>query len=135
MARRRLLQFAPALVLFRAVPDFGNVFNVRDFGARGDGTNIDTAPINRAIAAAAASGGGTVLLPPGTYASYSIRLLSRITLHLARGATLLAATPGTRAGDRFDPPEPVSHWARYQDFGHDHWHDSLIWGEGLNDVT
>ncbi|MGH7079692.1 MAG: rhamnogalacturonidase [Acetobacteraceae bacterium] len=135
MARRRLLQFAPALVLFRAVPDFGNVFNVRDFGARGDGTNIDTAPINRAIAAAAASGGGTVLLPPGTYASYSIRLLSRITLHLARGATLLAATPGTRAGDRFDPPEPVSHWGRYQDFGHDHWHDSLIWGEGLNDVT
>ncbi|MGH7067509.1 MAG: rhamnogalacturonidase, partial [Acetobacteraceae bacterium] len=77
----------------------------------------------------------TVLLPPGTYASYSIRLLSRVTLRLARGATLLAAAPGEATDQRFDRTDPAGHWARYQDFGHDHWHDSLIWGEGLHDVA
>ena len=38
-----------------------NYFNVRTFGALGDGTNLDSPAINRAIDAAAEAGGGTVL--------------------------------------------------------------------------
>src|SRR5260221_8469481 len=66
-------------------------FNIRDYGAKGDGRALDTTAINKAIAAASAKGGGTVYFPPGTYLSFSIRLKSKITLYLDNGATILAA--------------------------------------------
>lgn len=106
------------------------VFSVRDFGATGDGHTIDTPAINRAIEVAAAAGGGTVVFPAGTYACYSIRLKSNIELHLQRGATILAAE-----GAHYDAAEPNEPWHMYQDYGHDHWHNSLIWGVGLHDVS
>jgi polygalacturonase len=109
--------------------------SVREFGAVGDGTTLDTAAINRAIDAVAAQGGGTVEFPAGDYLSYSIRLQSRVELHLAMGATLIAAdppAPGQPGG--YDLPEP-NEWSQYQDFGHSHWHNSLIWGENLVDVA
>jgi polygalacturonase len=111
----------------------GPVFDVRSFGAKGDGQTLDTQAINAAIEAASRAGGGTVYLPAGTYPSYSIRLKSRITLELGPGATLLAATPAPERG-RYDPPEPNEH-DLYQDFGHSHWENSLIWGIGLEDVS
>ncbi|MBV9880233.1 MAG: hypothetical protein JO180_07030, partial [Gemmatirosa sp.] len=61
-------------------------FDVKRFGATGDGRTIDSDAINRAIDAAAAAGGGTVRLGPGTYASYSIRLRSHVALLIDRGA-------------------------------------------------
>lgn len=110
-------------------------FNVRDFGAKGDGANVDTDAINRAIAAAAAQGGGTVHFPAGTYLSFSIRLKSNLTLELGAGATILAASPESHGG-RYDPPEPNEWGDRgYQDFGHSHWQNSLIWGEGIENVS
>ena len=108
----------------------GSAFSVRDFGAKGDGQAIDTAAVNRAIEAAAQAGGGTVLFPAGTYACFSIHLANNIELHLERGATLLAAE-----GAQYDAAEPNTPWEAYQDFGHNHWHNSLIWGEGLHDVS
>ncbi len=117
-----------------ATPSPGSrpVYDVRAFGATGDGHTTDSPAINRALDAAAAAGGGVVYLPPGRYASYSIRLKSHVELYLEAGATLLARD--TLLGREYDPPEPNA-WDRYQDFGHSHWHNSLIWGEGLEDVT
>ena len=69
------------------------VYDVRAFGAKGDGKTLDTRAINKAIEAAAAAGGGTVNFPAGTYLSVSIRLRSNITLQLDQGATILAANP------------------------------------------
>lgn len=43
------------------------IFNVRDFGAKGDGQTDDTAAIGKAIAACKAAGGGTIEMPAGTY--------------------------------------------------------------------
>jgi polygalacturonase len=106
-------------------------FDVTKFGAKGDGRSIDTAAINRAIDAAATRG-GTVYFPAGTYASYSIHLKSNIALHLAANATILAAAPA--GGQGYDPAEPGA-GNPYQDFGHSHWHNSLIWGENLENVT
>lgn len=111
------------------------VYDVRAFGAAGDGKTIDSPAINKAIETAAAAGGGTVRLPAGTYLSYSIRLKSNITLFIDSGAKILAANRTIHGGDGFDAPEDIGDVARYQDFGHSHWHNSLIWGENLDHVT
>ena len=108
------------------------VWNVRDFGATGDGTTLDTVGINRAIDEAHSSGGGTVFFPAGNYLSVSIHLKSNITLYLDSGAKIIAADP--REGFRYDPPEP-NPWDKYDDFGHMHWHNSLIWGENVDNVS
>jgi polygalacturonase len=116
----------------RATADATGVYNVRAFGAKGDGEALDTPAINKAIETAAAAGGGTVRFPAGNYLSVSIRLKSHITLYLDQGATIVAAEPSK--GFKYDPPEP-NPWDAYQDFGHSHWHNSLIWGENLENVS
>ena len=112
---------------------FSGAFEVRKFGAKGDGKALDSPAINKAIAAAAAAGGGTVLFTAGTYRSFSIRLKSNVALYLDQGATILAAHPNDGDG-KYDLPEPNA-WDQYQDFGHSHWHNSLIWGENLENVS
>jgi polygalacturonase len=109
-----------------------SVYNVRTFGAKGDGKTIDTPAINKAIDAAAAAGGGTVYFPAGNYLSVSIHLKSNIALYLDQGATIIAANTSTDV--KYDLPEP-NEWDKYQDFGHSHWHNSLIWGENLTNVS
>jgi polygalacturonase len=105
---------------------------VRTFGAKGDGKTIDTAAINKTIDVAAAAGGGTVYFPAGNYLSVSIHLKSNIALYLDQGATIVAAN--TSNDVKYDAPEP-NEWDKYQDFGHTHWHNSLIWGENLTNVS
>ncbi len=110
-------------------------YDVRTFGATGDGKTPDTAAINKAIDAAAEAGGGTVYFPAGSYLSYSVHLKSNIALYLEQGATLIAADPpAADAPGGYDPPEP-NDAEKYQDFGHTHWHNSLIWGENLVNVS
>ena len=111
------------------------LYPVPRFGAKGDGKTLDSPAVNATIEAASRAGGGIVMFPAGTYRCYSLRLQSKVTLYLAPGATLLAAdspAEGERGG--YDLPEPNQPWEPYQDFGHNHWHNSLIWGEGLENV-
>lgn len=65
-------------------------FNVRDFGARGDGRSVDTAAVQRALDACGRAGGGTVCLPPGTYLCQPLTLRSHTTLRIDAGAVLQA---------------------------------------------
>jgi polygalacturonase len=67
------------------------IFDVKGFGAAGDGKALDTAAINRAIDACHAAGGGVVYAPPGTYLSGTVILQSNVTLYLEAGATLLGS--------------------------------------------
>src|SRR6516164_3875234 len=69
-------------------------FDVRSFGATGDGTTLDTRAVNQAIAAATAAGGVSVRVGPGVYLCHSIRLESLVTLRLEPGAIVLAAPAG-----------------------------------------
>jgi polygalacturonase len=116
--------------------DLSSVYDIRKFGAKGDGKAIDTPAINKALEAASEAGGGTVHIPAGSYLCYSIRLKSKVCLHLAPGATIIAADPPSEKGQEgFDLPESNKPWEDYQDFGHNHWHNSLIWGEGLKSVS
>ena len=117
------------------------MFDVRSFGATGNGKTLDTPAINAAIEAAAAAGGGTVYVPAGTYLCFSIRLKSLVDLYLAQGCTILAAnSPLTgettgQLGGVYDAAEPNTAWDAYQDYGHNHWHNSLMWGENLHDLS
>jgi len=107
------------------------VFNVRSFGAVGDGTNLDSPAINQTIQAAGAAGGGTVFVPAGTYLSGSIHLTNNIQLCLGAGAVILGAPQAMNAYDETEP------WSDnpYQDGGHCYFHNSLIWGENLTNVS
>src|SRR5205085_11130344 len=67
------------------------LFNVKQYGAAGDGVALDTSDINAAMSACAAAGGGTVYFPAGTYYSGTVLLKSNVTLWLDSGATLLGS--------------------------------------------
>ena len=70
----------------------GKVCDVKQYGAKGDGTSKDTAAIQKAIdECSAGKGGGTVVLEAGTYVSAPILLKSNMTLELKKGATLLGS--------------------------------------------
>ena len=105
--------------------------DIRDFGARGDGVTVDTAAIRAAIQAA--DHGNSVVFPAGHYLSFSIPLKSGVHLYLAEGCMLEAADPA-RHGGQYDPAEP-NPWDLFQDFGHSHWCNSLIYGVGVEDVS
>lgn len=106
-------------------------FNVRDYGATGDGVTLDSPAINKAIEACAAAGGGTVWIPAGTYLSGSIRLTNKLNLVIDAGATILAAPAEMNA---YDFTEEWKGQA-YQDGGHTYFQNSLIWGVGLTNVS
>jgi polygalacturonase len=145
--RRDLLKFSPLALagissptVFAQAPTASPLFfDVRHFGATGSGKTLDTLAVNAALDAAAAAGGGTVVFPAGTYLCFSIRLKSHVHLYLSQGAVILAADspkPGETTGQlggTYDAAEPKTAWDAYQDYGHNHWHNSLLWGEDIHD--
>jgi polygalacturonase len=104
-------------------------FDVRAFGAKGDGIARDTAAIQTAVDAAARTG-GTVEIPPGRYLSGTIHLKSSVALYLASGA-ILAMSPD--AAD-FSPVERLP-YPIYDDEDTTYFHHALLAGENLRDVT
>jgi polygalacturonase len=117
------------------------IFDVRKHGATGDGKTLDTQAVNRAIEAASAAGGGAVVFPAGTYLCFSIHLKSQVHLYLSQGSTILAADSPKQGeqtgynGGTYDTAEPNTAWDAYQDYGHNHWHNSLLWGEDIHDFS
>lgn len=108
-----------------------SIINVKKFGAIGDGKNLDSPAINIAIQSANSYGGDTVIIPAGNYLCGSIHLLSNVNLLIDKGATIVA---DKWSNTSFDPTEPFTPPA-YQDGGHTFFHNSLIWGENLSNVT
>lgn len=100
-------------------------FNVKDFGAKGDGLTNDTPAINRAIEKCSASGGGSVTFPAGKYSAASIHIKSNVRLLLDKDAVIFGGPK-----ENFEAPEP-NQFDKYQDFGHSHFHDALMWGENI----
>ena len=106
-------------------------YNVRNYGAKGDGVTLDSPAINEAIEEAVKHGGGRVVVPAGRYLSGSIRMKSNIELCIEAGAVIIAAPASMKAYDKseeFGFPE-------YQDGGHTYFHNSLIWADGEENVS
>ena len=110
-------------------PVFGTAkVNVREAGAKADGRSNDTAAINKAIDECHKSGGGDVVFPAGTYSAASIHLKSNVRFVLDKDAVITGAKSG------YDPPEPNA-FERFQDFGHSHFHNALMWGENIENFA
>jgi hypothetical protein len=103
-------------------------YDVKAYGAIGDGTVNDTAAINSAIDAANAAGGGTVIFPAGDYSAASIQLKSHVTLHLTADATIVARSNGYNDWEYNPYDKDIMDPAYY------HWESSLIWGKNLTNV-
>jgi len=82
------------------IPD--RTFNVKDFGAVGDGKTWDTEAFSKAIAKVESEGGGKLVVPKGTYLILPIKLCNNLDLHLEDGTVLQAASTFTDYG----LPEP-----------------------------
>src|SRR5215469_14330596 len=68
------------------------VYNIRDFGAKGDGKTLDTPALQAAIDACNHDHGGTVLVPAGVFVVGTTELKSNVTLHIVAQGTLLGST-------------------------------------------
>ncbi len=68
------------------------VYNLWDFGAKGDGKTLDTGAIQAAIDACHGEGGGTVLVPAGDFLTGTIQLKSNVNLHLLPTGRLLGSS-------------------------------------------
>jgi polygalacturonase len=152
MQRRDLLKLSPLALAATGVGHVAlaqspepaaaeGIFNVRSYGATGDGKTVDTPAINKAIEAIADAGGGTLFFPAGTFLCFTIRLKSNVGLYLSQGCTILAAdspkigeTTGYNGGV-YDPAGPLQEWEKYQDYGHNHWPNSLFYGENINNFS
>lgn len=102
------------------------IFDVRDYGAIGDGATLDTKAIQSAIDACVQSGGGKVYLHSGTFLSGTIYLKSNITLYIEAGAVLLGST------DLKDYPVTVPEYRSYTDNYTD---KSLIYAEKAENIS
>ena len=100
-------------------------FNVRDYGATGDGATLDTRALQAAIDAAAQTGGGTVFVPAGKYVTGSAFLRDNITLFLDAVAVLLGSE---------NPADYPIQTARWEGVTRET-HASLIAGEGLHHIA
>ena len=69
----------------------GTQYDIRQFGAVGDGSHLDTDAIQRAIDECHAAGGGIVVAPPGTYRTGAIRLRSHVTFDVSSGARIIGS--------------------------------------------
>ena len=70
------------------------IYDIRDFGAKGDGVTPDTKALQSAIDACSKGQGGTVLVPAGTFVIGTTELKSNVTLHIAAQGILLGSVHG-----------------------------------------
>jgi polygalacturonase len=102
-----------------------NGFDIRTYGAVGDGITDDSEAIKRAVEACEAAGGGVVRVPAGIYLTGPIRFVNGMTLDLETGGTL-------RFSDCFEKYEPTStRWSGYECFSY----HPLLYGRGLKHVA
>ena len=81
------------------------VYNVRDYGAKGDGATLDTAAVQAAIDACTRDHGGIVLIPAGDFVVGTVELKSNVTLQLAASGRLLgSANPNDYSAGKGVPP-------------------------------
>lgn len=105
--------------------NINKVFNIKDYGAVGDGKTLNTEAINNAIIACSKEVGGTVLVPAGRYLSGTVLLKSNVILYIENDATIIGTTDLSLYKSYIltgkDPEHPINITVR----------DSLAWCRAL----
>jgi polygalacturonase len=101
------------------------IWNIRDYGAVGDGKTLNTDAFRKAIEACTGAGGGRVVVPAGTFLTGPIELKSSVNLNLDENAIILYS----RNFDDY-PLARVS-WEGRDTVAC----RSPLWGENLHDVS
>ena len=107
------------------------MYNVKDFGALGNGESLDSVSIQKAIDECAQNGGGTVFIPAGKYRCGTMHFKSHVHIELEKGATILGSTDVTD----FDPLEENPSNDIYQDRSHSYFHHSLFHADSVCDIA
>jgi hypothetical protein len=121
------LLLAPLVVLHAAEP---RVFDITAFGAKGDGTTLNTSAIQNAIDACHAAGGGTVMVPSGVFVTGSLRLKSRVTLKITKDA-VLRGSPNIAD---YTVETAELHWGAFWRFAASQWRQCLIYAEDAEEI-
>lgn len=121
-----LLIAAVSVGVTRAAAPVGREYDVRSYGAVGDGVVLDTKSIQQAIDLCADAGGGTVRLQGGRFLSGTIRLKSNVTLYVENGAVLLGST---NIGDYTDITPAITYLYRAR------FTKSLIYAEKAENIA
>jgi len=111
--------------------EFPSVFNIKDYGAQGDGITVNTHAINKAVDACSEAGGGTVVIPDGTFLTGTVQMKSHVTLLLEKGAVIKGVTDL----DAYVPYIPTREMGRYDNANKFRWNRALVLGVGVTDVT
>lgn len=104
----------------------GGVYDVREFGAVGDGEVLCTEAIQGAVDECAQAGGGVVRVVGGVYRSGTVELKDNVTLRVCAGATLLGST---------DVNDYVKVKTKFATLTSRYTQMSLIWAEGRKNVS
>jgi len=128
-----LISFQMALVFLTSAQAQQSpaVFNIKNYGAKGDGKTVNTQAINKTVEACAQAGGGTVVIPAGTFLTGTIQMKSHITLLLEKGAVIKGVTDL----EAYVPYIPTREMGRYDNASKFKWNRALILGVGVCDVT
>lgn len=107
------------------------MYNVKDFGAVGNGEHLDTIGIQKAIDTCAANGGGTVFIPAGRYVCGTIHIKSHVHIFFEKAAIIM----GSKNVSNFDSLEENPSNNLYQDISHSYFHHSLFHADNVNDIS
>lgn len=105
---------APSVALAAEAPRSAGWFDVKDFGATGDGITDDTGAIRAAIDAAHGAGGGVVRFPAGVYVTATLRLHGSITLQGVGWTTVLKLKAATN-GNLIESPTQQNYYGVVRD--------------------
>jgi len=118
------------------------IYNIQKFGAKGNGSTINTSYINGAIELCEKQGGGTVIIPPGIFITGTIHLKSNVNLYLEKGAVI----KGISDINAYQSYKPTKNLDKFNSIGDDsksnanstsdeNWIKTLVLGVGIQNVT
>jgi polygalacturonase len=111
------------------IPD--RTFLLTDYGAVADGSTLNTAAFQAAVAAVAQAGGGRLVVPAGVFRTAPFVLCSNLDLHLEAGAVIQAPVTFEEIG----LPDPATLKSREEAKARFKLPDPLISGKQLHDVA